>query len=188
METWKSIKGYEGLYQISSNGRIKSLERLDSCGRKVRERILKPIQGNKRVEYRQVSLSKNGIAKNYLIHILVAKTFIPNPNNYTDVNHKDENPKNNVVSNLEWCTPTYNNNYGTRVERMAKTQRNRADCSKKVAQYDLQGNLIGIYPSTKEAWRQTGISRSHISDVARNNTKYKTAGGFVWKYLESEVA
>lgn len=187
MEVWKDIEGYEGLYQVSSLGRIKSLERLDSCGRKIKSRFLKPIKTNKRVEYQQVSLCQNGKVKNYLVHILVAKAFIPNINNYTDINHKDENPSNNTASNLEWCTPAYNNSYGTRIKRMAMTQKNRKDCSKKVAQYDLQGNLIEIYPSTKEAWRQTGISRSHIGDVARNKSKYKTAGGYIWKYVEREV-
>lgn len=188
MEIWKDIEGYEGLYQVSSFGRVKSLERLDRCKRKIQSRILKSVKVHKNAEYQQVSLSKNGRIKNYLVHVLVAKSFIDNTNNYPCVNHKDENPNNNEISNLEWCTYRYNNNYGTRLARQIKTQTNRKDCSKVVGQYDLQGNLIAIYPSAKEAWRQTGISRSHICDVARNNPKYKTAGGYIWKYLEREVA
>ena len=188
MEIWKDIEGYEGLYQVSSFGRVKSLKRFDSCNRLVQERVLKTSKRSKNLEYLQVSLCKNGKIKNFLVHILVAKAFIENPCNYPMVNHKDENPNNNEVSNLEWCTAKYNNNYGTRIQRQIATQTNRRDCSKSVAQYDLIGNLIAIYPSVKEAWRQTGISRSHISDVANDNPKYKTAGGYIWKFVEREVA
>lgn len=188
MEIWKDIEGYEGLYQVSSLGRVKSLERLNTRGRIIHEKILKPVKNRKNFEYRQVSLSKNGKIKNYLVHILVAKAFIENPNDYPMVNHKDENPSNNSMNNLEWCDAKYNNNYGTRIVRQIATQTNRSDCSKPIAQYDLKGNLVAIYPSVKEAWRQTGISRSHISDVANGNPKYKTSGGFIWKFIESEVA
>ena len=139
MEIWKDIKGYEGLYQVSNLGRVKSLERIiiNSIGKKktVNEIILKPIQISKNITYVRVNLCKNGIKKLYSVHRLVAEAFIPNPNNLPEVNHKDENKQSNFVyinengtvdlekSNLEWCTAKYNMNYGTARERMIEKQR-----------------------------------------------------------------
>ena len=118
MEIWKNIVGYEGKYQISNLGRVKSLK--DRYG--YRERILKPST-NKR-GYKKVVLVKVGEKrKTFLVHRLVAEAFIPNPNNYSEVNHKDENPSNNNVDNLEWCTRKYNINYGTAIERATEKKK-----------------------------------------------------------------
>ena len=103
-EIWKDIKGYEGLYQVSNFGRVKSLHG--------KEKILKPY--HKSTGYIQVILCKNYKTVARMVHRLVAEAFIPNPENKSQVNHKDENPLNNVDSNLEWCSATYNINYGTR--------------------------------------------------------------------------
>ena len=110
METWKNIKGYEGLYQISNKGRVKSLYNKNNK----KEKILKPGERN---EYLCVSLYKNNKKNVYSIHRLVAQAFLPNPDNLPVVNHKDENKLNNNVENLEWCNYGYNINYGTRNER-----------------------------------------------------------------------
>ena len=107
-EYWKSVVGYEGLYMVSNWGRVKSIK----FGK---ERILKPVTNSS--GYLLVGLYKNNIEKKYSVHRLVAEAFIPNPYNLPQVNHKDENKQNNVVSNLEWCTHEYNNTYGTRIER-----------------------------------------------------------------------
>lgn len=107
-EIWKDIKEYEGLYQISNLGNLKSLKRMMK-NRKCKEIIKKPSVLPK--GYLQICLCKNGKLKYISIHRLVAQTFIPNPNNYPCVNHKDCNPKNNAVSNLEWVTYKMNNNY-----------------------------------------------------------------------------
>ena len=108
MEIWKDIKGYEGLYQISNTGKVKSLKRIMKS-RKCEEIIRKPSKLPK--GYLRVSLCKNGEIKYYSIHRLVAEEFIPNENNYPCVNHKDCNTSNNNVENLEWMTYEENNSY-----------------------------------------------------------------------------
>lgn len=118
MEEWKDIKGLESIYQISNYGRVKSLG--NSKNRK--EKILK-LQIDKN-GYLHIALHKNGKTKNYLIHRLVAQEFIPNPYNYQEVNHIDEDRKNNDALNLEWCGHQYNINYGSRNKRAIKTRKN----------------------------------------------------------------
>lgn len=123
IEEWRDIEGYEGLYQISNLGRVKSLSRIaiDRRGipHYVNERILK--QAFDKNGYCLVGLHINGKIKSGKVHRLVASAFIDNPHNLPDVNHKDENKSNNNVDNLEWCTPKYNINYGTCLDRIAKT-------------------------------------------------------------------
>lgn len=114
IERFKNIEGYEGLYQVSNLGNVKSL----NYGK---ERILKPIKNGK--GYLQVILCKNGKHKMYQVHRLVATVFLPNPNNLPCVNHKDENSLNNCLYNLEWCTYSYNNSYGTKNQRTISTRR-----------------------------------------------------------------
>ena len=116
-EIWRPIEGYEGLYEISSYGRVKSLERYRSNNggiQLLKERIMNPLDYN---GYKNVLLWKNGSKKKEYVHRLVAKAFIPNPDNLKEVNHKDENPSNNMVENLEWCNHRYNMNYGTLQQR-----------------------------------------------------------------------
>ena len=159
-EIWKDIKGYEGHYQVSNWGRGKSLKWN-------KEKILQPlIQSN---GYYYIGLVKNNKRINYKIHRLVAEAFLPNPNNYKEVNHKDENKANNVVTNLEWCDRKYNQNYGTRTEK----------CSKKVYQYTLDGKFVKEWKSTAECGRN-GFSQSSVSACCRG--RYKTANGFIWSY------
>ena len=115
-ETWKDIPEYEGLYQASTLGRIRSVERFVP-GKKgffklMKSVILKHTTAGR--GYASVMLSKNGVTKRWNVHRLIALTFIPNPNNLPEVNHKDENKKHNVCSNLEWCDSKYNANYGHR--------------------------------------------------------------------------
>ena len=115
MEIWKDIEGYEGLYQVSNLGRVKSLDRVvegkSSSTRLHRGKILSPGIGS--TGYYMVVLYKDGGGCSYTVHRLVSNTFIPNPHNHPYINHKDENKLNNNVDNLEWCTHQYNMNYGT---------------------------------------------------------------------------
>ena len=110
-EIWKDIEGYDGMYQVSNLGRVKSFK---NC----KERILS--SGTTKKNYKFVILSKNDIRKNFQVHRLVAMTFLPNPDNLPQVNHKDENPSNNNLENLEWCTAKYNSNYGNHCNRISE--------------------------------------------------------------------
>ena len=121
MEEWRSIPGYEGLYEVSNLGRVRSVERCDRFNRKIVSKILKPnyVSG-----YLRVGMYKNKTFKYYLIHRLVAQAFLPNPDNLPEVNHKDEDKSNNRVDNLEWCDRSYNMNYGTVQQRRIQTNIN----------------------------------------------------------------
>ena len=162
-EIWKDIEGYEDLYQVSNMGRVKSL---------TRNIILK----NQIVRngYEGVVLSVNNIRKGYYIHRLVATAFIPNPDNLPQVNHRDENPSNNRVDNLEWCDGKYNINYGTCIAKRARSK------SKKVLQFKPDGTFIKEWKSTMDVQINLGFCHSYISECCRG--KYAYAYGYIWKY------
>ena len=166
-ESWKDIEGYEGLYQVSNKGRVKSLVNHKGVAR---EKVLKPEIVN---GYKRVMLHKNKTIKHLLVHRLVANAFLPNPHNFPCVNHKDENKQNNVVSNLEWCTQKYNCNYGTGISRCAKA------LSKQVYQYSKDGVLIAVWESTAECGRN-GYNSGAVSSCC--NGKLKTHKGYIWSY------
>lgn len=181
-EIWKDIIDYEGLYQVSNLGRVKSL----NYHREHFEKVLIPainIYG-----YFRVNLCKNGKTKNFSVHRLVAQAFIPNPNNYPQVNHKKEFEKdNNCVENLEWCTQKYNCNYGTAKERTAQHTDYRKRSEKlmiKVYQYDFEGNLIKEWKSASDAGRN-GFSLQCIQTCC-NHKRSKTHKGYIWSYEKIE--
>ena len=181
-EIWKDIPGYEGIYQVSNLGRVKSVERvvISKKGQRfeVEEKILKLKWRSRNKDYAFVRLCRNSVCTSFSIHRLVAEAFVPNPNNWPIINHKDENPKNNEVDNLEWCTYLYNNAFGNAKLKKHLGLKNNAKLSKPVTQYDMNGKKIASYPSTMEARRQTGVC--HIPEVC--NGKREKAGGYVWKY------
>ena len=184
-EIWKDIKGFEGLYQVSNLGRVRSLTR----NRRGRNNAPNPIQGRiLKLEtlsgYERAHLFKNNKGKYFLVHRLVANAFIPNPDNLPQVNHKDEDKTNNRVDNLEWCTPKYNYNYGTINIRRSQKQLNDKNKSKIVLQYSLDGTFIKEWKSTKDVQRNLGFDNSHISECCRNIIK--TAYGYLWKYKNEE--
>ena len=119
MEIWRDIKDYEGYYQVSNLGRVKAVERIDNKKHKRLESIKAPTKDKN--GYVRISLFKNGEYKKKYVHQLVAQAFLPNPNNYTIINHKNEITDDNKVENLEWCTHKYNMNYGTRIKRQTIT-------------------------------------------------------------------
>ena len=168
-EVWRDVKGYEGLYQVSDQGRVKSL------GRKWRksERFLKPVVRHD--GYVVVGLYSGGKPKTFKVHRLVCEAFHENPDNKPQVNHINEIKTDNRACNLEWATARENSNFGTRTERSGKAQ------SKPVAQYAQDGELIKIWPSTREVERQAGFRHGYICQSA--NGKRKQAYGFIWKYV-----
>ena len=168
-EEWRNVVGYEGRYQVSSMGRVKSLERK----RRKSERILKPIDDGR--GYLRVDLYAGGKRKRFKVHRLVCQAFHENPGNKPQVNHINEDKTDNRACNLEWSTRRENCNHGTRNERSAKA------LSKSIGQYTRDGELVKIWPSTMEVQRQTGFSRGNISLAA--NGKLKQVYGFVWKYV-----
>ena len=169
-EIWRDIKDYEGYYQVSNRGIVKSLERMKRNNggyQKIPEKILKVYDNGK--GYLRVQLCKDGKVKNCRINRLVAQAFLPNPNNLPEVNHIDQDKTNNCVENLEWCTTQYNVEYSQ---------------AKAVIGINKISGLILEFPSLMEAERQTGISNKHICDCLKG--RCKSAGGYYWQYDESE--
>lgn len=180
-EEWKDIKEYEGLYQVSNFGRVKSLDKLVWNGHSYYKRMGEILKLRVRKDgYISVMLCKLGKQKEHKVHRLVAQAFIANPNNYPQVNHKKEFEKwNNKVENLEWCTREYNMNYGTRKERVTEKLKN------KVYQYTSSKKFVREWESAKECGLE-GFDPSTISKCCRNLKKYKTHKGFIWAYLKLE--
>ena len=164
-EVWKDIKEYEGLYQVSNQGRVKSLK----YGK---ERILKPERTHN--GYLRVGLLKNRNRKMFMVHRLVGQAFLTNSHNLPQINHKDEDRTNNRVENLEWCDGKYNMNYGTRTQRVTEK------LSKPVLQYTKDGEFIREWKSGVDIKSNLGYSRGNISQCC--NGKLKWIYGFVWSY------
>ena len=185
MENWKDIKGYEGFYQVSDCGRIKSLERdvfnyRGTLTRHTEEKILAPALNG--IGYSFVNLHKNGKSKVILVHRLVAEAFIPNPENKPQVNHKDEVKSNNAVDNLEWCTSKYNVNYGTRTTRAVKNCRSFKLENNPRAKPVFCEELNKTFDCAKRVEEELGIWGSAICNVCKG--KQKTAGKLHWRYAD----
>ena len=185
-EIWKPVKNYEGLYEISSLGNIRSIDRLIS--RKMNDGSIRKIMlKGKQLKkcfmgtYYAVTLCKNGKSKQCLIHRLVGMAFIENPNGLECINHKDENKLNNSVENLEWCDRMYNCNYGIRNSTISKKNRRPRVNFKKVAQYSKSGEFIKEYDNPITAYRETNINGTQIKYCCEG--KRKQAGNYKWKYV-----
>lgn len=179
MEIWKDIEGYEGYYQVSNEGRVKSLERHvvmrtrwgKICMRNVKEKIMTQHDSGK--GYLQVFFTKDV----YFVHQLVAKAFIPNPHNYSDVHHINQNHQDNRVENLMWM--------GEHEHKTMHAKERAKKLSKRVDQIDkFTGEVLRQWESTAEAAKQLGYENIHISECARG--KRKTAYGSVWKYVSEQ--
>lgn len=184
-EIWKDIEGYEGLYQVSNLGRVKSMERYvinhSGVSYLIHEKIRKATEKkdkNKKQGYMHIALYKNNKGKNYYVHRLVAEAFIENPENKKTVNHINGNKHDNRVENLEWLTYSENNVHAIEKGLNGTEQRRNKKGSMPVAQYDKDMNLIAIYPSMREAERQTGVDCRSIGKGVLKGWKY---GGYTWE-------
>ena len=179
IEVWKDIEGYEGLYQVSNLGRVKSLDRYIRYKNGVmhfyKGDLMPQRKRRKDQNYLSVNLHKNDVLTSCAVHRLVAKAFIPNPENKPQINHIDENPENNCAENLEWVTAYENMHHNKLIENINKKS------AKPVNAYDGQGNLVHHFCSMGEAER-CGFNRYAIS--ANINGRTKTSGGYVWRIAE----
>lgn len=177
-EIWRDINGYEGLYQVSNLGNVRSLNYHMQKGniRIMKQRVVKG-------PYYVIDLSKKCVGKGHFVHHLVAIAFPEICGDYFEgaqINHKDENGLNNVVTNLEWCSAKYNNNYGTRLKRALEAKKKNGKRNKPVDQYDMDGNFIKRWASGTIAAEEMGLKQSSICRCClgqRNNYK-----GFIWRY------
>lgn len=178
-EEWRDIKGYEGYYQVSNLGKVRSVDRITKTnqggvrfarGKEIKQR---PTATSK---YQYVDLHREGKVKHFSVHRLVAQAFVPNPDNLPQVNHINEDISDNRSENLEWCTQKYNNNYGNHSKKQQKARTSAKTC---VVQMNDKKEILGIYCSQWEAARKTGTRQGGISSVLTGRTK--TANGFYWR-------
>lgn len=168
---WRTIPNYEGLYEASTDGRIRSVDRITPHGHLWKGRELK--QTLHTAGYLAVTLCKDGIPFSHLVHRLIAETFIDNPDNLGFINHKDENKHNNNVSNLEWCTKQYNNTYNGKLEKQYTR--------KPVVQMTMDGKTLIVHESGASAASAVGVNPSAIMRCCQGVTK--TCKGFKWMYV-----
>lgn len=172
-EEWRQVYGYENLYEVSNFGRVRSLDKYDSRGHFRAGFVLKPSIRSNNSQYLRVGLTKDGIRKHKNVHRIVATSFLPNPQNLPQVNHKDENKLNNYVENLEWCTASYNANYGTRQKRIIE-KRSRAIIGESL------DKDIKIYLKSSRSGDFIGFRHSAITACAKG--KRHTHKCFKWRY------
>ena len=170
-EIWKPIAGFEGLYEVSNLGRVRSLDRVDDMGRLRKGKIRKPNLDS-RGYYLMVNLWKNGTPSMWLVHRLVARAFLPNEMKHKEVNHKDENKTNNCVSNLEWCDHIYNNNYGSKAVVSKGSQNSNSKLTDDLVRSIREEAKTTPIPLLAEKY---GLSRSHTYHVV-NGTRWGWLG------------
>ena len=198
-EIWKPIKGYEGYYEISNYGRVKSVERYVQQGNYMRhvKESFKGISADK-YGYPRVTLCKNRVSRSHLLHVLLAKAFIPNPECKPQVDHVNTNKGDYSLSNLRWVTPKENSNNPNTLEHCRKNtyiketaikanrtkkERGTSSAPKTVYQFSLDGEYITSYDSASEAERNTKVHDSVIRNAC--DGKAYSAGGFLWSYKKT---
>lgn len=182
METWKDIKGFEGIYQISNMGRVKSFK-ADPNGR------ILSIK-NSKGDYLNIVLCHGNKRRSVKVHRLVAEAFIPNPDNKPEVNHKDGNKQNNRVENLEWVTRIENQRHALAHNPnilKGMVQYNRYIRPRTIQQFTMDGRFVAEYANSTEAEKATGVCQRNILQVAgREEYKpgkiRKQAGGYIWRF------
>lgn len=187
-EVWKDVVGYEGYYEVSNIGRVRRVPRyitgVNGVTRFWKGRILK--QTTTQDGYLRCILSKDGKTKHVRSHVLVAESFVENPNNYPVINHKDENPANNHIDNLEWCSIAYNNSYGTRTERAINSEgfkKNTERNKKPVLKITVTGEVVDRFDSLKSAY-ESNPDYTKASVAACCSKRLNTYKGYFWIYEE----
>ena len=188
MENWKDISGFEGIYQVSDKGRVRSLDRKDNVGVTHKGKIL--VNQKRPNGYLCVHLSKNGKSKWISVHRLVAEAFIEKTDDaHTIVNHIDNDPSNNNVSNLEWTTYKGNMQWASIQGRMKGSPDNFSRVHEKnkipVIATDKEGNKT-FFASQRDAEKTLGVTAGHIAAACRKEYGYKTVGGYTWEYADKE--
>lgn len=181
-EHWKDIKDFEGLYQISSFGRVRSLTRKVAHKRNkfitLNGQIILP--GKQGAGYHQAKLNKNGKETARYVHRLIAIAFIPNPYSKPCINHKNGIKTDNYIENLEWCTYKENNHHAVEIGLLNFNNVSHESKCKKINQYSLDGKLIKKWSSITEASKKLNISQCNISRVVAGHKN--KAGGYMWRY------
>ncbi len=180
MVEWKTVPCCGGRYQVSNTGSVRSVinNHGDSCIKVLKQRVSK-------FGYSRVTLYFNKSPRNFFVHRLVAESFLKNEYGLPQVNHKDENKLNNHVDNLEWCSPSYNINYGNRNKVVAEKLSNYKFCSvgKQIEQIDASGNVVKIWRGSREIEKALNIPHSNILSCCHG--KRKTRAGYVWRFAET---
>lgn len=180
-EIWLPVKNFEGLYEVSNFGNVRSLSRIVEYPNKGKRlfygKLLSIRQNKKRANYCEVKLKNQKIVKNYKIHRLVAEAFLNNEKNFSCVNHKDFDTTNNKLENLEWCNHKYNNDYSKINRKDMKGKYGR-----KIIAYDLNNNYIGTYGSVREAGRQLECFGQNI--CLNLSGKIKKCKNYIFKDVE----
>ena len=184
VEVWRPVVGYEGLYEVSNHGQVRSLDRYidtvtvlgEPSQRFCKGRVLKLTENTH--GYMLITLHKDRTVETKLVNRLVAQAFIPNPNNLPETNHKDQNPANNRVENLEWCDRIYNLNYADAREK------HRRAVSLPIEQLTKDGQHVAYYLGIKDICRKSNMCRHTIQRCLHGRKRYKSAYGYRWRYAD----
>lgn len=190
-EIWKPVKGYEGLYEVSNLGKVRSLDHI--CKYRIKGYVItKLIEGRilnnhlATIGYYILGLHKDKKSRFVYVHRLVAEAFIENPNGYRYINHKDEDKTNNRVDNLEWCTQKHNLNWGTSRARLSASRKANPHNNRRIAQLSLDGSLIKVFNSAADAAEAMGVRYPSIIGCCRGYVGHKTCSGYKWRYADEK--
>lgn len=192
-ETWRDIPEYNGRYQASNSGRVRSTDKVvlksNGTSELYKGKILKPFASTGGYLYVTIAKEQNKFYP-VRLHRIIAKTFIPNPYGFSQINHINEDKTDNRVENLEWCTGKYNMNYGHRIDKFSSSMRNNPSLSKEVNQYDLDGNYLRSFLSAAKAARSlnlNNIAAGRIGQCCRHLFKKgNSAYGYLWEFSTND--
>lgn len=181
-EIWKDVVGYEGLYQVSNLGRVKSIKTWNGYEHLDEEKIMKPYKTKR--GYESIGFTKNSKTKTHRLHRVVANAFIPNLENKPVINHKNGIKDDNRVENLEWCTSSENTIHAMKTGLITIKKGKDDARAISVNQYNLNGNFIKKWDCIKEIKRELGYDSKAIISCCKHKEHYNTAYGYKWEYAD----